>query len=402
MARILFVWEMGFGLGHIIPIKHYCDSLQQHELFAAVQSLQHAHQLVEALDVKLLQAPHFQGNTANPVSSPRCYAHLLHNSGFSTANSLAALMHAWRTLFQLVQPDIVIFDHSPSALLAARAFDFKKVVMGSGFLCPPQTYPMAVFLSEQLSQADLEKFKVFETELVVKINTVLQSFGCSQILQLSDIYKTVDASLLTAYPELDHFPSRSSEQYVGVPPTLPGKTPNWTNVKGKKIFVYSHMFPQIKTLLYELRQSGVPVIFCSSSVDPVLLNQFECDNICFESDPLDLQLVAKECAFAVTNGNFNSASQLALLGIPQLAIPLQMEQLIFSKTLFKSSLASIADPGKPESISKHFREMLLYSDTIRTKVEAFAAKYRSRLLSPADQLRDLITSMVGNKGNDIG
>jgi len=385
---------MGFGLGHILPIKHYCEILQQHELFAAVQNLQHAHQLVETLDVKLLQAPHFQGNTANPVSSPRCYAHLLHNSGFSTANSLSALMHAWRTLFQLVQPDIVIFDHSPSALLAARAFNFKKVVMGSGFLCPPQTYPMAVFLSEQLRQVDVETFKVFETELVVRINTVLQSFGYSQILQLSDIYKTVDASLLTAYPELDHFPSRSFEQYVGVPPTLPGKKPNWPDVKGKKIFVYSHMFPQIQTLFYELRQSEASVIFCSSSIDQALLSQFECDNIHFESDPLDLQLVAKECAFAVTNGNFNSASQLALLGIPQLTIPLQMDQLIFSKTLFKSSLASIADPGKPESISKHFREMLLYSDTVRPQVEAFAAKYCSMLLSPADKLKSFISSIT--------
>ena len=374
MAKVLFVWELGFGLGHIHPIKQYCHYLQGHDIYVAARSLEFAHILLEH-NVCLLQAPHFQGVVAETIRSPLSFAHLLHNSGFESKDSLLGLVASWRTLYDLVEPDVVIFDHSPSALVAAKGYTFKKVLIGSGFLCPALTSPLGVFQKESTSEAQLSRVSIFESKKVRVINKVLSQSELEPIEKLSDIYSSVDSTLLTTYPELDHFPCRNRERYIGVPKPQSGREPKWPLGKGKKIFVYTHPFPLLEFLLKLLAESGQAVVFYSSSVALGVCEQFASSNICFESDSLSVERISNEADFAITNGNFNTAAQFALLGVPQVTIPLQMDQLIFSQRLNASKLANIADPGSANSISARFKEMLEYSESAKGAATAISSKY---------------------------
>lgn len=45
-----------------------------------------------------------------------------------------------------VEPDAVVFDHSPTALLAAKARTFRKTLLGSGFICPPPAEAVTMLL----------------------------------------------------------------------------------------------------------------------------------------------------------------------------------------------------------------------------------------------------------------
>lgn len=52
----------------------------------------------------------------------------------------------------------------------------------------------------------------------------------------------------------------------------------------------------------------------------------------FSPKPLDLQSVAQSCRLAVSNGGANGVTALLLEGVPQLLLPLHIEQLMFSRS----------------------------------------------------------------------
>src|SRR5581483_9954164 len=45
------------------------------------------------------------------VKPPVNLAHILHNMGWHDAAQLGGLVAAWRSLFELLKPDVVVFDH---------------------------------------------------------------------------------------------------------------------------------------------------------------------------------------------------------------------------------------------------------------------------------------------------
>ena len=67
----------------------------------------------------MLPAP-WKSRPTEQVETVVTYADLLLNIGFGDGEAFTVHLHAWRNLFELVQPDLLVCDHSPTALLAAR------------------------------------------------------------------------------------------------------------------------------------------------------------------------------------------------------------------------------------------------------------------------------------------
>ena len=59
MAKILFAWELGGGLGHLLPIRAVLQSLlsQGNQVFVMVPDLSFAVKVFESIPVTFLQAP---------------------------------------------------------------------------------------------------------------------------------------------------------------------------------------------------------------------------------------------------------------------------------------------------------------------------------------------------------
>ena len=144
MARILFTWELGEGNGHIVPHFDLLSRLVKkgHQVFFAAKNLSLAVEYLEPICVKCIQAP------IHPIISKKeqirvyTYANLLNNIGYYDKNIIFGLVCGWNNLYKILNPQLILFDHSPTALLASKDMKIKRILYGLGFYTPPETYPL--------------------------------------------------------------------------------------------------------------------------------------------------------------------------------------------------------------------------------------------------------------------
>src|SRR5712664_2094429 len=122
MSRILFAWELGANLGHITPLLVLARALRErgHEVVFVLKDLRGCAELLQQHGFSFLQAPIVAARAAGLPREPASYPEILLIHGFGDPAGLIAAARAWRSLFGLVKPDLVVFDHSPVALFAAR------------------------------------------------------------------------------------------------------------------------------------------------------------------------------------------------------------------------------------------------------------------------------------------
>src|SRR5471032_621470 len=134
MSRILFSWELGGNLGHITSLVMLARALRArgHEVAFALKHLRGAAGLLKQHGFAFFQAPVVQARAADLPRDPASYAEIMLLHGFGDAEGLIAATLAWRNLFGLLRPDLIVFDHSPSALFAARGLGLPRVRFGMG------------------------------------------------------------------------------------------------------------------------------------------------------------------------------------------------------------------------------------------------------------------------------
>jgi glycosyltransferase involved in cell wall biosynthesis len=208
---ILFAWELGGGLGHLMQILPLAEDLARdgHRVWVALKDLTRAADVLGRAGVSFLQAP----APAGPVRIPRPlgYAQLLLNVGFAGDKELFARACAWRNLFRMTRPDLIVAEHAPTALLASRGLSVRRALLGPGFYCPPDE-PDDGRLWGQLrplpAGARLDTLRAQEASLLAGINRLLENWKAPPLERLGRFYEGVDENFLTTLPELDPFPRR--------------------------------------------------------------------------------------------------------------------------------------------------------------------------------------------------
>jgi len=205
MATVLLTWELGGGLGHLVDLAPLAKGLREsgHRVFAALRDLSRAETLFAGTGVSYLQAPIKTRRHEDRFDPPRTFPHILHNSGFGTANELRTMTEAWRNLYDYVRPDLIVFDHSPTALLAARGNDARRSLLGTGFYCPLDEYPLPD-LRPWLPD-DAGRLRRNEDSVLENANRVLDDLGQSPLERIAQLYYQVDEHFLVTFRELDNY-----------------------------------------------------------------------------------------------------------------------------------------------------------------------------------------------------
>lgn len=374
MANILLAWEIGAGLGHLTQHVPILQRLKQtgHRLFAAVKDLSRVQATFGGLDVTCFQAPVKVGLSADQIDPPRSHAHILHNCGFSQPQELAAMAAAWRNLYQLVRPDLIVFDHAPTALLAARGLSARRATIGTGFCCPPPVTPFPDF-RPWLPNPALTLLRD-EEQLLANANQVLEAWQVAPLGRLADLYHDVDDTFLTTFPELDHYPARGGATYYGAWVTAGGLPPDWPAAAGKRIFAYLKPFATLPELMTALRDLQFPTLVFLDGMNPSLRDNYESPALRFAPARLDLQAVGATCDLAVLNGGHNATVVMLLAGRPTLHVPLNLEQAYNGSSVARLEAGLGALPERPQDYRPVLRELLV-NDRYRDGAQRFAARY---------------------------
>ena len=329
----------------------------------------------ESGQIRCLQAPTSTCARECYVERPITYAHILHNVGFDDVERLSSVVQAWRNLFMLVSPDLLILEHSPTALLAARTYPTKRVLVGSGFFAPPNVSPLPVIRS--WVKYTPEALRAQEQTVLDAMNSVLSRYQAEPLDQIGRLFGAVDENFLTTFEELDHYPQRKDGRYWGTWTTVPGAPPEWPSITGKKVFAYLKSFPGLPDLLQQLQQRAHPTIIHADGIPAALRQRFRSSpSLRFSDRPLDIARVAEQCDFAILNGNHATTIALLLRGKPALQIPIYLEQVVFTNRVIANNCGFGATSDRPEEYADAL-DTLLNSAKLYDGATSFATNYAS-------------------------
>jgi len=395
MATYLFAWELGYGLGHLVNLRPLAAGLRTrgHRVELVLRNLAQARAIFPADEGPYWQAPYrqFRPPTAGPTLS---FAQILYENGFCDALELASHGDAWRNIFRAVDPDVIVFDHSPTALLAARGMRAKRVTVGTGFFLPVDETPLRSL--QPWLKPDPVKLAQHEQGVLAIANGALKHWSQPPLEHLAELYHPSDEHLLLTFAELDHYGTREGTRYWGAWTGGFGKSPDWPDASGKRIYAYLKPFPQLNTLLDLLRRSGQPTIVFGGEIAESVRQEFAGPTLRFEREPLDIGRVAEECDFAILNANHGTAISFLRAGKPSLQIPIYVEQSLLAMAMMKLGAALAAPPDRPQEIARQL-EILLQAPNPTPGAASFAARYAD---FNADQQIDLILDRLEQLAGD--
>ena len=240
-------------------------------------------------------------------------------------------MNAWLELLEHSQPSVIIADHSPTVLLAQRLYERAPcIVGGNGFCIPPLVHPFPFFDKQKRGSRDglIQR----EQDLLNSvINPVLQDLGGQSMERCQQLFS--DHPLwLFGLPSLDHYPGQRAQTYLGASPSIGGAPAAWPDLPGPKVFVYLKSNRASYHALTILKQLQWPTLVYAPELPDESKREAQGPNMQFSPKPLDLQSVAQSCQLAVNNGGMNGVTALLLEGVPQLLLPLHIEQLMFARS----------------------------------------------------------------------
>jgi UDP:flavonoid glycosyltransferase YjiC (YdhE family) len=330
------------------------------------------------MKLQLFQAPHRLDPIAPSFPYPVSYSEMLHNIGFGYSEELYAMASSWQSIYDAVKPDIILFEHSPTAMFAAKSLDVMKVLIGTGFTVPPLPLPII---------RDADPFRVQEAcantdNTLLIANATAKRLGLGDFSSLEQIYSDVDKTFLMTYPEIDHFGERKTAQYLGAKEEGTGDVPQWPNCHGPKVFTYLQRFEQEQQVIAQLTQCPTSVIVYSpylKSSDAYKLNSIA-RNIRFFSSPLNLSIVAAECDLAICHGGHGVTAQMLIEGVPVISLPIHQEQVLLGKRLEINELGWII-PTSQSSILGNILTEAFKNQATFFSAHRFSNKYKKGDLS---------------------
>ncbi len=406
--RILFSWELGKNFGHVTQIAEVARPLAKRkaELFFALQNPGLIRPFAEGFDYKVLQAPYYPvRSAAGKKRGPALiYPDDLRPCGYDSPADLAGLILAWRSLFDLVKPDILVTQAAPTALLAARGYKFKKVAFGGGYNVPPRSSPMP--LMRYWEKIDAETIKKREEFVLGNVNQALSIAGLPKLKKFSDTLET-DAEFLTTFAELDHYPDRAGSgkdkpKYYGPFYTLgSGAAVNWAKGKNKRIFAYIR--PEARSFLPCLAAlSRLPedhdVIVSAPGIPPKAKEKLDKPHVRIIDGAVRLDKIIKGCDLGISHASSGISAAFALNGVPQLLLPGHIEQMMFAKAIgrTKSGRGLVGAVG-PQQVSGLIGRML-GDESFNDAAKALAVKYKDFDPSElAEKIAGEIMKMGGKK-----
>jgi Glycosyltransferase family 28 C-terminal domain len=399
-TRIVFAWEVGSGLGHLIPIAALGERFIRlgFQVCAIVPAASQGRRLLGPLGIQVIENP-AQPAPERPFPLSINYTANLLRNGYWHGPTVAGRINQWQECLNNIQPDIMICDHAPAALLASRGADYPRVALGNGFTLPPRATPMPSlqpwFPIEDGQLTDIDHI------FLNTVNPVLRDRGISPLDRVDAMFDATERWLCIE-PELDHYPIRPDETYFGAiePPAalLPGKT---ESVDPAEVFLYMAAGNRFLVPILEwLKQRQLKALVYITGDTASLMAKFpESSHLHYLQSLVDLKQISAQCRLIITHGGTLTASQVLRQGAKLLICPQDLEKALLAKRLEDRKLAYGLNWFAPtEPMASHLDDVMS-TDSSPENLDAFrqhhAQKTGNRLLSALVDRAESLMAVAG-------
>jgi UDP:flavonoid glycosyltransferase YjiC (YdhE family) len=400
MANVLFAWELGGAYGHLGRMLPLAKALHErgHKVSFALRELTEAQRLLGATGFKWYQAPLWTGRVTG-LPPALNHAELLMKFGFLNARALLGVCRAWRHLFELLQPELVVFDYAPTALLASRGLRMARLNMASGFFVPPRVTPLPAL--RWWEPAPLARLRDSEQRTLSVANQVLYELGAPITNTMHDVLTCPD-EVFTAFRDMDHFGGRTEGDFVGPIDSIgPGEDVAWPSTGSRRIFGYLKPdYGPLDKVLEVLDREDASVVVHIPGAPVRTQRRFTSAHMRITENPVDMVQASTTADIAVLHSGMGAGVHMLLQGKPVVLFPQQLEQAMLARVLEKAGVAAVID----ESAAGQFPRLLrraLADPALASAAKAFAARHQDHdakrvVAGLADRCEQLMAASRGD------
>lgn len=388
VKTILIALEIGGNFGHLTRAVRIADELVRssprdigYRVVMAVPDVQAAAAL-GGRGFTLLQSPKNNWTPA-PLNRPLInHAEILKLQGYTVVsgnNLFAGLISSWAGLIDTVNPDLVMVDYAPTALLAARLRGKKTLAIGSGFDLPPVRQGlMPAFLTLNNEPFPEQELARLEDEVVQVVNQSINQVGAN-MTRFSALFDA-DRRVLTTLPELRPWASEDTrhEQYVG-PIDSSDSYPvvRWEDDSDDTKRIFAYLQPgmsntrAIMEALDELDAEVVCVVPASATELPELKKNSRLRVI---RHLVNLGALLHRADAVVNYGGAGIVAMSLIYGVPMVLAPNDVEKVITSRHAERLGAAAIAAGESKEDFAGAINEVL-FNPSYTKAAEVMFQKY---------------------------
>ncbi|MBF0406261.1 MAG: hypothetical protein HQM10_02820 [Candidatus Riflebacteria bacterium] len=387
-SSVLICWEIGGGLGHLYRINPIASEFKRrgmHVILAIPESFRDTSGLQEfGFEVIFFPKSRVPVSERSGILSHTYGENLLKN-GFSDRDYLLWRLKNWEQILKTIKPAVVIAEHAPYALLAAKTLGFPVAAIGTGFSLPPFQCPMPGLQPWfQLPDSVLRKKEQSFLELV---NPALLEARYSLLKSVSDIFSDVETFLCTLN-ELDHYKVPRNAEYIG--PVVYSQLDSdifWLSDSKENIFVYLRKSSKyFRPVIKLLSEKGLPSFVYGLGLSSEEAEALSTKTVKVNNKPVCLGNAFEKCRFAITEGGHNTGALMLLQGIPILILPGQLEQAILSYRISENNLGLSVNYFNSRSDVKEKLEIMLHSDELSRNAKKFSEKYSKCISIKAEKI----------------
>jgi len=317
MGTVLFAWELGGGLGHVGPMRVLAEELSSrgHRAIFAVRNVISGRMMLGDIG-PVLQAP-----VAEPIRNVGqafgvgSFGDLLAVHGFNQRQSLARMIETWSDLFELVRPDVIVADFSPTVHVAAYSV-IPVVTVGYGFYLPPDHLPRFPVFRDDVPPV------VGEGTVLAAVQGVLSQLGRTPPKSLPSLFRAHYVHVYSL-PFLD--PYASYRRFPGFGPIEPMPKPSPAPAEPSFFAYLSAKDRRVVDIIAALGQIGCRAEIYLREADPVLLKFAVRRGLLIHEEPPPFADVLPRVSHVISHGGGGISHAALLAGRPHLLFPTHAE-----------------------------------------------------------------------------
>lgn len=252
--------------------------------------------------------------------------------GFDRIDRIRDTVLGWRRAMQELGTALLVADYAPLAQLAARSLGIPCVVTSQGYGLAPTHLPSFPVLHPEASERLHD-----EAQLLAHVNTVADEIGLPPLAGLPEVYRA-DLRLVHTFGFLD--PYRPWRTEACLPPV--NDYPPALASGGDEVFVYCSTEELERPGVVEaLARLPMPRRGFLLRASPEVSARLAASGMVLESAPVPVAEMVRRSRLLLHAGQHGMLSVGLLAGLPQVAVPQNLEQLFHAQRAEAAGVARV-------------------------------------------------------------